>query len=42
MMLSICVFRYIYIAYDPNEEDVLSFMGVFVSNGEGKIELKNL
>ena len=29
-------------AYDPNEEDVFSFMGVFDSNNDGKIELKDL
>ena len=32
----------LYAAYDPDEEDVFSFIDVFDSNNDGKIELKDI
>ena len=32
----------LYVAYDPNEEDIFSFIDVFDSNSDGKIELKDI
>jgi len=37
MMLSTCVLWLFDTAYDPNEEDVFSFMDIFDSNKDGQI-----